>query len=45
MGLALIRELNALAAERGQTLSQMALSWVLNSSEITSVLIGSGFGR
>ena len=38
--LALIRELNALAAERGQTLSQMALSWVLNSSEITSVLIG-----
>lgn len=38
--LALIRELKALAGERGQTLSQMALSWVLSSNEITSVLAG-----
>lgn len=35
-----IRALNGLASERGQTLAQMALSWVLKDDEVTSVLIG-----
>ena len=34
------KELNAVAAERGQTLAQMALSWVLKNDAVTSVLIG-----
>ena len=29
-----------MAAQRGQTLAQMALGWVLNDENITSVLIG-----
>ncbi|HOM61305.1 MAG TPA: L-glyceraldehyde 3-phosphate reductase [Anaerohalosphaeraceae bacterium] len=32
--------LNQLAAQRGQTLAQMALAWVLRDSRITSALIG-----
>lgn len=32
--------LNNIASERGQTLAQMALSWVLRDGEVTSVLIG-----
>jgi len=35
-----IKALNALAAERGQTLAEMALSWVLKDNAVTSVLIG-----
>ena len=35
-----IRQLNALAADRGQTLAQMALSWVLHDGIVTSVLAG-----
>lgn len=35
-----IRRLNNIALNRGQTLAQMALSWVLKDSEVTSVLIG-----
>ena len=35
-----IKGLNALAVERGQTLAQMALSWILKDNDITSVLIG-----
>lgn len=35
-----VRQLNDLAAERGQTLAEMALSWVLKDGVITSVLIG-----
>lgn len=35
-----IRALNDVAAGRGQTLAQMALSWVLRDGEVTSVLIG-----
>ena len=35
-----VRQLNDLALERGQTLAQMALSWVLRHSQMTSVLIG-----
>lgn len=35
-----VRALNELAKERGQTLAQMALSWILRDGDITSVLIG-----
>ena len=35
-----IRELNELAAGRGQSLAQMALAWVLKDSDVTSVLVG-----
>ena len=35
-----IRGLNALAAERGQTLAEMALAWILKDGIVTSVLIG-----
>lgn len=35
-----IRHLNTIAERRGQTLSQMALSWVLRDDKVTSVLIG-----
>jgi L-glyceraldehyde 3-phosphate reductase len=35
-----IRRLNAIAEERGQTLAQMALAWLLKDHRITSVLIG-----
>lgn len=38
--LAQITALNELAKNRGQTLAQMALSWVLRDGEVTSVLIG-----
>ena len=35
-----LRALNAIAERRGQTLAQMALSWVLRDGGITSALIG-----
>ena len=35
-----IKDLNVIAAKRGQTLAQMALSWILRDGDITSVLIG-----
>lgn len=35
-----IRQLNAIAGRRGQSLAQMAISWVLRSDGITSALIG-----
>jgi L-glyceraldehyde 3-phosphate reductase len=35
-----IRALDALAKERGQTLAQMALAWVLRQPAVTSALIG-----
>lgn len=34
------RALNGLAAERGQTLAQLALTWVLRHPQVTSALIG-----
>lgn len=34
------RALDAIAKERGQTLAQMALSWIMRDGDITSVLIG-----
>ena len=33
-------KMNGLAAERGQTLAEMALAWVLKDGVVTSVLIG-----
>jgi len=38
--LANVRGLKKIAAERGQTLAQMALAWVLRDPRVTSVLIG-----
>ena len=35
-----IMALNEMAKERGQTLAQLALSWIMKDSDITSVLIG-----
>ena len=35
-----IEALNEIAAERGQKLSQMAISWILRNDKITTVLIG-----
>jgi L-glyceraldehyde 3-phosphate reductase len=35
-----LHELNQLAAKRGQSLAQMALSWVLRDPRITSVVVG-----
>ena len=38
--LAHVRALNEIARSRGQTLAQMALSWVLRDQRVTSALIG-----
>lgn len=38
--IAKVRQLGLLAAQRGQTLAQMALAWILRDGDITSVLIG-----
>jgi L-glyceraldehyde 3-phosphate reductase len=38
--LARVRRLNEIAAERGQTLAQMAIAWVLRDARVTSALIG-----
>jgi L-glyceraldehyde 3-phosphate reductase len=38
--LAQVRALNEVAAERGQSLAQMALAWVLRNGRVTSALIG-----
>jgi L-glyceraldehyde 3-phosphate reductase len=38
--LACVRALNQIARERGQTLAQMAIAWVLRRPAITSALIG-----
>ena len=35
-----IKSLNEIASRRGQTLAQMALSWVLRDGVVTSVLVG-----
>lgn len=35
-----LNQLNMIAEQRGQTLAQMALAWVLKNQRITSVLIG-----
>ena len=38
--LGLVRKLSGLASDRGQSLAQMALAWVLRDVRVTSVLIG-----
>ena len=38
--LAKLKKLNDLAAERGETLAQMALAWILHYPTTTSVLVG-----
>jgi L-glyceraldehyde 3-phosphate reductase len=38
--LAKVRALNEIAAQRGQTLAQMALAWTLRDERMTSTLIG-----
>ncbi len=43
--LARIRALNEIAQERGQTLAQLALAWVLRRSTMTSTLIGASSVR
>ena len=35
-----IRALNSIARDRGESLAQMALAWVLRREEVTSVLVG-----
>lgn len=35
-----VRALNEIAKERGQSLTQMALAWILRDGKVTSVLIG-----
>jgi L-glyceraldehyde 3-phosphate reductase len=35
-----VSALNRLAAERGQTLAQMAIAWLLKDRRVTSVLVG-----
>jgi L-glyceraldehyde 3-phosphate reductase len=38
--LAKIQKLNDVAAQRGQTLAQMAIAWLLKDNRVTSVLVG-----
>lgn len=38
--IAKVRKLNEIAVERGQSLAQMALAWILKDPRITSVLLG-----
>jgi L-glyceraldehyde 3-phosphate reductase len=40
-----IRQLNAIATERGQSLAQLALAWALRDPRVTSVLIGASSVR
>jgi aryl-alcohol dehydrogenase-like predicted oxidoreductase len=35
-----VRALNAIARDRGQTLAQMAIAWVLRDARVTSALVG-----
>lgn len=35
-----IKDLNEIAVQRGQSLAQMALSWILRDDRVTSVLVG-----
>jgi L-glyceraldehyde 3-phosphate reductase len=43
--LAHIRALNEMAAERGQSLAQMAIAWVLRDERVTSALLGASSVR
>jgi len=37
---AMLRELNAVAKQRGQSLAEMAVAWVLRDPCVTSALVG-----
>ena len=37
---AMLRALNAVAQERGQSLAEMAVAWVLRDPRVTSALVG-----
>ena len=39
------RALNEIAEERGQTLAQMAIQWLLNDERVTSVILGASSVR
>ncbi|MGK0190273.1 MAG: L-glyceraldehyde 3-phosphate reductase [Verrucomicrobiales bacterium] len=43
--LRVIRELNSIAGDRGQSLAQMALSWVLRDERVTSALAGASSAK
>ncbi|MFP4065380.1 MAG: L-glyceraldehyde 3-phosphate reductase [Bacteroidales bacterium] len=38
--LQVVRQLNAIAQQRGQSLAQMAIAWLLKDKRVTSVLVG-----
>ncbi len=40
-----VRALNSMAADRGQSLAQMALAWVLRDQRVTSVVVGASSVR
>jgi L-glyceraldehyde 3-phosphate reductase len=40
-----VRALNAMAADRGQSLAQMALAWALRDQRVTSLVIGASSVR
>ena len=40
-----IFELNNIAASRGQSLAQMAIAWILNHRQVTSVIVGASSTR
>lgn len=40
-----VEQLNRIAADRGQSLAQMALLWVLRKTQVTSVLVGASSSR
>jgi L-glyceraldehyde 3-phosphate reductase len=35
-----LKKLNAIAQDRGQTLAQMSLNWILKDDDVTTVLVG-----
>ena len=35
-----VKQLNVIAKERGQTMAEMALAWVLKDSRVTSLIVG-----
>jgi len=42
---AMLRELNAIAQQRGQSLAEMAVAWVLRDPRVTSALVGTTAAR
>ena len=40
-----VKLLNAIADERGQKLSQMAIAWILRQPQVSSVLVGASSSK